>query len=117
MRGEKPKLQGAQPTGKEEGKAASPALDQGDGPSSSDRGTAQESQEAASHISPELNVSHPVHDVGAEGSFAGVDERRANVSIIADAIQCARRDRSGILGGFANRRSYIYLLLISLCRA
>ncbi|NP_001108150.1 melanoma-associated antigen B4 [Mus musculus] len=92
MRGEKPKLQGAQPTGKEEGKAASPALDQGDGPSSSDRGTAQESQEAASHISPELNVSHPVHDVGAEGSFAGVDERRANVSIIADAIQCARRD-------------------------
>ncbi|XP_021044910.1 LOW QUALITY PROTEIN: melanoma-associated antigen B4-like [Mus pahari] len=92
MRGEKPNLKGAQPTVEEEGKAASPALVQGDAPRSSDRGTPQESQEAASHSSPELNVFHPVHDVGAEGSFAGVDERRTNVSIIADAIQSAHSD-------------------------
>lgn len=88
MRGERANLQGAQPTVEEE-KAASPALVQGDAPSSPNTGTAQE---AASHSAPELNVSHPAREVGAEGSFADVDERRTNVSTIADAIQSARRD-------------------------
>lgn len=91
MRGERPNLQGAQPTVEEE-EAASPALVQGDAPSSPDIGTPQGSQKATSHSSSALNVPHPVHDVGAAGSFTGMDERRANVSIIADAIQTARND-------------------------
>ncbi|XP_028636146.1 melanoma-associated antigen B1-like [Grammomys surdaster] len=91
MRGERPNIQGAQPTVEEE-EAASPALVQGDTSSSPDIATPQESQQAASHSSPGLNVSHPVHDVGAAGSFAGVEERRTNVSIIAEAIQSARSD-------------------------
>ncbi|XP_006998168.1 melanoma-associated antigen B4-like [Peromyscus maniculatus bairdii] len=89
-RGESQNLQGAKPTSEKE--AASPTLGQGDAPSSPDICTPQGSQEAASHGSPELNVSHSVSNVSAEGSVAGVDVKRSNACIIAEAIDSARRD-------------------------
>ncbi|XP_057616634.1 melanoma-associated antigen B17-like [Chionomys nivalis] len=90
-RGERQNLQGAQPAEEEE--ATPPTLGQGDAPSSPDVSTPQESQEALSHGSQELDVSQSVSNVGgAEGSVAGFDARRPNVCIIAEAIQSARRD-------------------------
>eukprot|EP00072_Mus_musculus_P072380 XP_017174143.1 PREDICTED: melanoma-associated antigen B2-like [Mus musculus] len=97
-RGESQNLQGAQPTVEEE-EAASPPLDQGNAPSSPGVRTPQESQEATSYGSPELDVPCSVHDVDAEGSdvavggsVTGAEERSAYASKIEAAIQSAHRD-------------------------
>ncbi|XP_028636153.1 melanoma-associated antigen B4-like [Grammomys surdaster] len=90
-RGESQNLQGSQPTVEEE-KMSSSSLVQGDTLSSPGVSTPQESQEAASYGSPELDVPCSVHDVGAEGSVAGAEEKSAQASKIAAAIQSARRD-------------------------
>ncbi|GAB1302956.1 MAGE family member B6B1 [Apodemus speciosus] len=111
-RGESQNLQGSQSTVGEEETASTPLV-QGDAPSSPGIGTPQESQEAVSYGSPELDVPCSVHDVdakasdvgaegavagaegsdvGVEGSVAGAEERSAHASKIAAAIQSARRD-------------------------
>ncbi|XP_050997738.1 melanoma-associated antigen B1-like [Acomys russatus] len=90
MRAEGQKPQGAQPTAQEEAAARSPG--QEDAPSSPDVCPPQGSHEAASQGTPVLPVPHPIGEAGAQASVSGVDERRSNVSTIAEAIQSALTD-------------------------
>ncbi|KAL6030467.1 hypothetical protein STEG23_007396 [Scotinomys teguina] len=89
-RGESQNLQEAKPTTEKE--APCPPLGQGDAPCSPNVCTPQSFQGAVSHGSTELNVSHSVSDVSAEGSVAGIDVKLKNACIIAAAIDSKHRD-------------------------
>ncbi|KAL1766253.1 hypothetical protein HispidOSU_007508 [Sigmodon hispidus] len=89
-RGESQNLQGTKPPAEEE--ATSSLAGQGDAPSSPDVCTPRRSQKAASHDSPELNVSQSGSHVSAEGSATSLDVKLANACIIAEAIDTARKD-------------------------
>ncbi|XP_055453785.1 melanoma-associated antigen B4-like [Psammomys obesus] len=94
MRAESKNIQDDLPPEAEEETA--PPFVQKDAPSFPDVRPTQESQEASSHESPELNVSQLVYDAGAEGAegfVAGADATHSNISIIADAIQSALKGR------------------------